>query len=253
MGTRQQGTRAWVICWDWFGDQNAVEERIAAILPWRWGAERIRSIVEVIHDERLLTRSEMLRFVANRKDCPIAARPDTVTMDGSTGPVTIPREGGFFCGHNPWLEARQATVIENPRYRGDHMGERAKVAAHEIDQYYRARLQPNQNPQSSVVNSLTGTAPSLSTLARHPGPSPARHLDLLHFMLRYDLIVTTKVDRGRAPPVDTRTRGGPSRGPNFTERPRLRLQVQRGSRARGNLPSGAASPSDSTEPSAEST
>lgn len=60
-----------MIYWDWFGDQNAVEERIAAILPWRWGAERIRSIVEVIHDERLLTRSEMLGFAANRKDRPM--------------------------------------------------------------------------------------------------------------------------------------------------------------------------------------
>jgi len=112
--SRVSGTRAWLVRWDWIGDHAKVENPIVAILPSQWGVERIKTVVEVVHDAKALTPAEMAHFARKRRDRPYEATLDTVTMDTDHGPINVPWEGAVLCGHNPWVEARQVTVFIHP-------------------------------------------------------------------------------------------------------------------------------------------
>lgn len=111
---RTRGSRAWLIRWDWIGDHAKIDDPIIAILPCQWSVARIKTIVEVIHDARALTPAEMTHFARKRRDRPYKVQLDTVSMDTSNGVVNVPWEGAMYCGHNPWVEARQVTVFLDP-------------------------------------------------------------------------------------------------------------------------------------------
>ena len=112
--SRGPGIRAWLVRWVWIGADAKVENPIVAILPAQWSIERIKVVVEVVHDAKVLSPAEMASFVRRRRHRPYRATLDTMTMDSYHGPINLPWEGAVCCGHNPWVEARQATVFVDP-------------------------------------------------------------------------------------------------------------------------------------------
>jgi hypothetical protein len=83
--------KAWLVTWEWYGDNAKVEDNIAAILDSRLSGKRVRWIVELLYVNSQYILSERLHY-AGRKFNPYPARLE---------------DGEIFCGHNPYLHARR--------------------------------------------------------------------------------------------------------------------------------------------------
>ena len=92
---------AWLITWNWSGNQEQLDNTIEAILNFSLPAEKVREIVELLYVNRYASLSERLAYARDRKNNPYPTEFDSI--DGVS--VT-----GITCGHNPWLYAR---IVEN--------------------------------------------------------------------------------------------------------------------------------------------
>lgn len=94
--------RAWIVTWEWGGDAAAVADKVAAILPARWGKERVASHVEFLYALTHSTVDELARYARTPKDNPYPAQAD--------------QNGWVTCGHNPFLLARPASDVKVERH-----------------------------------------------------------------------------------------------------------------------------------------
>ena len=93
MGKRSSklGYTAWLVTWDWGGGSHAeVEDRIAMILPSRWGSKRVGDIVEQLYALHSYTPKELAELARRPKANPYPARW---------------HNDDCFCGNNPSLHA----------------------------------------------------------------------------------------------------------------------------------------------------
>lgn len=102
--------RAWVIRWEWAGDHAAVEQPIAAILPWQTGVKQVSRIVEALYAAREYMPDEMLAAATPKGFNPYRAQLGTVTVREGGVEYQVPWTGQVTCRHNPFLHARQATA-----------------------------------------------------------------------------------------------------------------------------------------------
>jgi hypothetical protein len=106
--TPRKAIRAWVVRWEWQGERAAVEQPVAAVIRPQVGARTVKEIVGWLYAARAYEPDDMLAAIRRNGHDPYPAR------FGAVGGVTW--EGEIYCGHNPWLRARMATVW--PKYDG---------------------------------------------------------------------------------------------------------------------------------------
>jgi hypothetical protein len=90
------GTAAWLITWEAIGDHVTIPKRIAAIVNYRAGDNRIRDIVQILWMNFEYTPAEFLAWAkSNRR------HPCEVRIGG----------GKIWCGHNPFVVARKVDSL----------------------------------------------------------------------------------------------------------------------------------------------
>jgi len=95
---------AWLVTKEFFDhEEHSARERIAAILNPRWSAERVRRIVEVLHNSSYYTLSEQAGYANN-----YAFNPYPVEYGAIEGVRTT---GEMCCGHDPVLHARRVSNL----------------------------------------------------------------------------------------------------------------------------------------------
>jgi hypothetical protein len=107
---RRKGARAWVVRWEWQGDRAAVGQVVVAIIRPQVSSRTVKEIVARLYAARAYQPDEMLHMVRRNGHDPYPARWGAING--------IPWEGEIYCGHNPLLRARKATV----RPKGDGSG-----------------------------------------------------------------------------------------------------------------------------------
>ena len=116
MSRKPKGRKAWLITWDWAGDQAAVPEHevIAAILRPQTSPESVKRIVELLYAAREYDAVDKLGALSRN---PYPAEYNTVTVEqetlgGEPWRQRVPFIGQIHCGHNPFLYAR---LVDNLR------------------------------------------------------------------------------------------------------------------------------------------
>jgi hypothetical protein len=94
----ERGMSAWLVTWNGTGPQKPARDRIAAILNPRWSSERVRRIVEVLHNVTNYSLGEQAGYANNYAFNAHPAKYERV--DG------VQHLGFITCGHNPYLFAR---------------------------------------------------------------------------------------------------------------------------------------------------
>jgi hypothetical protein len=103
---------AWLITWEWAGDHARVDEakRVAAVLNYRWGGDKVRELVEQLYAAIEYNAWDKAGVAQNNRSNPYPARFGNLDNN-------IPWLGEVHCGHNPWLHARRVrnfqVVIED--------------------------------------------------------------------------------------------------------------------------------------------
>ena len=92
--------KAWLVTWDWMGDDNAVADPIACILPPQWSIERVRRAVQLLYAVNTYTVSELAQFAKRPQRNPYKAESSAQRIS---------------CGHNPFLVARLVSDLEIER------------------------------------------------------------------------------------------------------------------------------------------
>lgn len=95
---------AWLVTWEWCGDESKPAEKVAAILDYRLSSDSIQRIVELLYVNSHYTLRERLLYAKKRPN-PRLAR-------------TMGWDGEIECGQNPHLYARMVTHL-HVRIRGD--------------------------------------------------------------------------------------------------------------------------------------
>lgn len=105
---RRAQMKAWLVTWEWLGDHAKRDEVLAGVFNPRWGAERVRELVEFIYAQEysLGERANLARGRAN----PYPA--EFGTLGGK------PWSGEIYCGHNPFLRARLVDSLSIERVDG---------------------------------------------------------------------------------------------------------------------------------------
>jgi len=104
-----KGVSAWLITWVPFGGENdPSRQEVAAILNYRLSADRVRQIVDVLHQNRLSTVGEKLQSMLKPGTNPYPAEFEPVAGGGRW-------QGHIWCGHEPQLFAR---LVSNLRVKG---------------------------------------------------------------------------------------------------------------------------------------
>ena len=92
---------AWLVTWEFCGDHARVpdDERVVAVLNYRWSGKRVREFVEQLHSSLTYSSIEKLRVAKDSRANPCPA--DFAEANGS------PWLAEALCGTNPWLRARK--------------------------------------------------------------------------------------------------------------------------------------------------
>lgn len=105
------GYSAWLVTWEWSGEQQKREPKVVAVFDPRWSGEHVREYVEFLYAQYEYTLEERAKLVLTKSKNPYPAQ------FGDLGGV--PWTGQIFCGHNPWLFAR---LVENLSTMRDETG-----------------------------------------------------------------------------------------------------------------------------------
>ena len=99
---KPRGITAWLVTWEHMGDHAVPPCRIVAILSYRWSAERVREIVELLYANSYFSPAERIAYAKNKSFNPYPVEFERVHGIRFLGRMT--------CGHNPFLYAR---LVEN--------------------------------------------------------------------------------------------------------------------------------------------
>ena len=64
--TSTRPSSAWLLLWEWSGAHAALEDQVAAVLPYRWGQERVEGVMWLLYHLRTSTLAD-LHEAARRK------------------------------------------------------------------------------------------------------------------------------------------------------------------------------------------
>jgi hypothetical protein len=100
--------RAWVIRWEYYGSvisDIAAQHEVVAILPYSWGHNRVKDVLERLYKERALTIAEKAHW-QNAKSGPYKVQNMAYIH-------RVPVVGHYYSiGHEPELVAHQAIDIK---------------------------------------------------------------------------------------------------------------------------------------------
>jgi hypothetical protein len=85
--------KAWLVTWDWAGDEAAVVDVIAAVINSRKSASYVADFVEFLYYQRSTRFYEFMDYAKSRRHIPYRAEIDFNSR--------------VSCGHNPWLWAER--------------------------------------------------------------------------------------------------------------------------------------------------
>ena len=88
---------AWLVTWERPQKDTDGEDMVAAVLNYRYSAERVRRIVELIYANSVFSPEERLSYAQT------GYTPYPAAFQRYGG---LPYEGKIECGANPWLYAR---------------------------------------------------------------------------------------------------------------------------------------------------
>lgn len=89
--------KAWLITWEWMGEDSAVTDPIACVLPPQWSLQRVGRALQLLYAVNTYTLTELAAF---------AKRP-------GRNPYKAEYSGRqITCGHNPFLVARVVSDLE---------------------------------------------------------------------------------------------------------------------------------------------
>ena len=74
----KEGSKAWIIRWEWDGDHAAVKDRFIVALPSRLGGKSIRTFVERYYASQFLSQSEQLHCMVRKR----SPKPVSSTIRG---------------------------------------------------------------------------------------------------------------------------------------------------------------------------
>ncbi len=89
----------WLVTWEWAGEHAKVENKIAAVLNYRFSEERVRKIAELLYANESYTLRMRLACAKNKKNNPYPA-----AFNSKGG---VPMTSWIICGHNPYIYARR--------------------------------------------------------------------------------------------------------------------------------------------------
>ena len=117
--------RAWLITWDWAGDHAKVDDKLVAVLNYRFSSSTIERIIEQVYVSSNFAFHEQLAYAKSRKHSPYRVEYGTVeirqkTRAKSTLPSVFPFADDMMYGDNPWLWARVVYDLEAYTDEGGH-------------------------------------------------------------------------------------------------------------------------------------
>ena len=104
--TGRRAISAWVVYWDWIGENAEVRDRVVCLLPPRWEPARVAPVVETLYASTHYTLAEFASHVRRR--------------DANPYPAEVTESARVICGHNPFLVAvkvKSLRVSTDPRTR----------------------------------------------------------------------------------------------------------------------------------------
>lgn len=104
--------KAWLITWEWHGEDNRKENKIASILNYRHSGKRVAEYMERFYVDAEFSLIERLSYAKNKKNTPYPTQFDRLERDGRVALW----EGRMHCGHNPFLYGR---LVQNVRVEVD--------------------------------------------------------------------------------------------------------------------------------------
>ena len=93
----KKGKTAWLITWE-SPNQN-IKNKVARILNHRTSGSNVHEVLEQLYIDSKYYPSERLAYSISKRGNPYPVRYDRIHG--------IPWEGRMWCGHNPYLYARQ--------------------------------------------------------------------------------------------------------------------------------------------------
>jgi hypothetical protein len=95
------GIRAWLVTWEWAGDAAPVADKVVAVLPEDWPADRVADVVTLLYAQATSTVGERVAYAADLAENPYRAQVEEIN-------------GAPFvsCGPNPFLTAERVVDLE---------------------------------------------------------------------------------------------------------------------------------------------
>lgn len=100
---------AWLITWEWAGEHAKVENKVVAILDFRYSHNKIGRFLEWIYIGSRFALYEQIAYAKNRKYNPYRLEYCVIELRASKEsglPSSIPYTDRMIFGNNPWLYAR---------------------------------------------------------------------------------------------------------------------------------------------------
>jgi hypothetical protein len=107
--TLTQVKQAWLITWEWAGDHTKVENKVVAILDYRYSGRTILKFVEWIYLSNQFAFHEQIAYAKDRNNNPYPAKFGTIDVKEIGQALS---ESEITCGHNPWLLARRVYNLQ---------------------------------------------------------------------------------------------------------------------------------------------
>ena len=89
---------AWLVTWEWSGDDARVEDPVVELFNYRWDGKTFRLIVEQLYANLKYSIPEKVALARSKPSNPYPA--EWTHING------VPWHGELVCGDNPWMRAR---------------------------------------------------------------------------------------------------------------------------------------------------
>lgn len=95
------GIRAWLVTWEWADDAEAMVDKVVAVLPEDWPADRVADVVTLLYAQSTSTVGELVGYAADPAENPYRAQVEEI----NGAPYVS-------CGPHPYLTAERVVELE---------------------------------------------------------------------------------------------------------------------------------------------
>lgn len=95
------GIRAWLVTWEWADDAAAMVDKVVAVLPEEWPADRVADVVTLLYAQSTATVGELVGYAADPAENPYRAQVEEI----NGAPYVS-------CGPHPYLTAERVVELE---------------------------------------------------------------------------------------------------------------------------------------------